>query len=1033
MLIDEVTAKLQAGVPVDVEAYAQEHPEHAKALRRLLPALDLLADLGSSEIAGSVISAAALLPEDGITGTLGDFRILREVGRGGMGVVYEAEQISLGRRVALKVLPFAAALDPKQLQRFRNEAQAAAQLHHPHIVPVHAVGCERGVPFYAMQFIDGQTVAALIRELRQEARIEDRGSKAQGEAATVEDRGPGHDTRSCHPRSSILDPRSSFFRTVARLGVQAAEALEHAHQLGVVHRDIKPANLLVDGGGCLWITDFGLARFRGETNLTLTGDLLGTVRYMSPEQALGPRQRMDHRTDIYSLGATLYELLTLEPVHAGSDRQELLRQIGSVAPQPPRRLNPELPADLETIVLKALDKEPEGRYATAQELADDLRRFLEDKPIQARRPTLIQRARKWARRHKPVVAAGLAVLLMGVVAWALSTVLILRQRDEARAQRQLAQEQEQVAQAQREAAHTQRELARRAVDEMYTEVAEKWLANQPHLQEMQRRFLLKALQYYEAFAQESGTDPGLRHQAGIAYRRVGDIQSRLGKHAEAEAAYGRAIGVQAALVDVFPNRPEYRRELATCQNHLGLLVMELGRKAEAEQAQRRALAAWKQLVADFPTEPHDRGGLARSHNYLGIVLATTRRPEEAVLAFRLAVGLQEKLVAEVPAVAEYREELAESTNNLAALLIAGGQPQQAEEAHRRALALQERLVLEFPIGPRFRNGLARTRDHLARLLKRSGRPGEAEQLWRQALPLLERLAEEFPGAPEYRAQLARSHNNLAILLKEGGRPREAEQAYRRALALDEALAVEFPELPGCRHELALCHLNLGNLLRQDRRTDEAAQAYRQAAAVLERLAAAFPGTAEYRLHLAHSHTNLALLLEEGGRPREAEQALRQAVVQLERLAAESLKASSYRQGLALCLSTLGNLQRQTGRPDEAAQAWRQAVGWARQAVELAPRAGTCWTALGVAQYRAGQWQAAIEALHQSLELRTGGTSEDWLYLAMAHGQRGEKDQAQQWYDQACATLEQDQPADQQLLRLRAEAAAVLGLPPPAKP
>jgi WD40 repeat protein/serine/threonine protein kinase len=395
-------------------------------------------------------------------GRLGDFHILREIGRGGMGIVYEAEQISLGRRVALKVLPFAATLDPKQMQRFKNEAQAAAGLHHTNIVPVFGVGCERGVHYYAMQFIEGQTLAALIHELRQLAgsekrglRIEDRGSRIKGSlldslltgastpevkspvksedpnvqskenSPTFEDQAADAGTLPGHPRSSILDSRSSpFFRTVATLGIQAAEALEHAHSLGVVHRDIKPANLLVDVRGILWITDFGLARSQSQAGLTMTGDLLGTLRYMSPEQALAMRVLVDHRTDIYSLGASLYELLTLEPVFSGHDRHELLRQIAFEDPRPLRRLNKTIPQELETIILKATAKEPESRYSTAQELADDLRRFLEDKPIQAKRPTLVQRARKWSRRHRAVVVAGLLLMIMALVAFVVSTTLI---------------------------------------------------------------------------------------------------------------------------------------------------------------------------------------------------------------------------------------------------------------------------------------------------------------------------------------------------------------------------------------------------------------------------------------------------------------------------------------------------------------------------------------------------------------------------------------------------------------------------------
>jgi WD40 repeat protein/serine/threonine protein kinase len=434
--LDAYLAALQAGTPPDKEEFLARYPELAEDLEACLASLEFIRR-AAVKPSHPRPSGGSPLGADLPTRILGDFRILREIGRGGMGVVYEAEQQTLDRRVALKILPLAGALDPKQLQRFKNEARAAAHLHHPHIVPVHGVGCERSIHFYAMQYIEGQTVAEVIRELRQQAGKEERGPKTLMDGTTLEDRGPENISRSVTPRSSLLDPaQAAFFRTVATLGVQAAEALEHAHQQGVIHRDIKPANLLLEwrAGGVnsptLWITDFGLARLQGDAGLTLSGDLLGTLPYMSPEQALGKGSLADPRTDLYSLGATLYELLALQPAYSGRDHQAVLRQIAEDEPIRPRALNYAVPADLETIVLKAMSKSADERYASAQELADDLRRYLEEKPIRARRPTLRQRAAKWTRRHKTVVRAVLLVALLAVAALAVSTSFIWQAKED---------------------------------------------------------------------------------------------------------------------------------------------------------------------------------------------------------------------------------------------------------------------------------------------------------------------------------------------------------------------------------------------------------------------------------------------------------------------------------------------------------------------------------------------------------------------------------------------------------------------------
>lgn len=468
-LVCEISEKVDSGASIELSEYERRHPEFAERLRRIWPTLLAMADLGHLNRSESE-AGAEQAPN---VGTLGDFQIIREVGRGGMGVVYEATQISLGRRVALKVLPFASVMDRRQLQRFKNEAMAAAALDHPNVVSVYATGCERSVHFYAMHYVEGYTLAEVIAQLR--ATADHNRSCGTAESAveqTVAFRpggGPVERTApSAYPsgetnkelQAGISTEGSirtrDYFRSVAKIGKQAAEALDHAHGVGIVHRDVKPSNLILDDSSRCWITDFGLAMAESSPSLTMTGDLLGTLRYMSPEQSLAQRVVVDHRTDIYSLGVTLYELLTLQPAHAGDDRQEMLRRLAFEEPLAPRKLNPTIPQDLETIVLKAISKNASDRYAAAGDFAADLGNYLEGRPIHARRPTWAQRAAKWSLRHKPLVAAVAALVLLTTLGLAVSNVLIAEQRNEAVAAGEREQEQREA--AQQEQARAERNL-----------------------------------------------------------------------------------------------------------------------------------------------------------------------------------------------------------------------------------------------------------------------------------------------------------------------------------------------------------------------------------------------------------------------------------------------------------------------------------------------------------------------------------------------------------------------------------------------
>jgi serine/threonine protein kinase/Flp pilus assembly protein TadD len=1075
-ILEVYLAELEQGCMPHPDALLAQYPEHAERLRAYLNKLDLLHEAATS-LRGSPVAEGADGAIDGTSpGRLGDYTILREVGRGGMGLVYEAFQVSLSRRVALKVLPFAAALDPRQLQRFRKEAQAAAQLSHPNIVPIFGIGSEKGIHYYAMQFIEGRTLAAVIREMRQGTQINlaepteaaSMGGPCSrpalnGSAQAKKTGGNGHVAKilppespgatapcsasaarlSCPLSTGLSTTMPAFFRAVAEIGIQVAEALEHAHQMGVVHRDIKPANLLVDGQGKVWVTDFGLAQFRSSADLTRTGDLVGTLRYMSPEQALAKRGLVDQRTDIYSLGATLYELLTLNPLFEGRDREELLRQIAFEDPCSPRRWNRSVPVDLETILLKTTTKDPAGRYATAQELADDLNRFLRDEPIHARRPTLRQRVAKSCRRHRAVLITTVTVALLGLTA---STLMFWQGK----------------VRTQREAKET-----RAVADEMYT-FLQTWLGFEPYVEEIQRKPLEAVLAFYEKFAKSDGADPEDRYKAAQASHRVGEIHLALAQWPPQESAQ------------------HYRA---------------------AEEAANQAIARLEPLAAKYPTDFQYQQELADSHMTLGAVLQATRRSDAAEAAFRLARERLNLLADSFPSQREYRDKLATCNGKLASLLSSPDpkRSQQAEDAFGNAQSLLEKLAADFPQQLQYSYHLAEVYINHGDLVV-VNRPEDAEQFFRQAITLLSRLLKDPRHTPDFEYHMGLAYHSLGSAIEQteagqvesanqrmmmlcsfpqlslqlaGGlcgleslagrrlRLGQAEEAYKLAKTFYEKLVVAWPQVPRYQGRLGLSIDRLAQFQRQRGDLDAARQLTQQA--VLHQRAAlvASPENITYGFGLqeqCHHLADILLALGDHAGAAQAAQESAHAVVRCpvgeegamlilygcaplaqrdRRLSMRErhLRAEQYlakaaelgHQAAETCqlpaFEQYAKVQNNiawffSACPDVRYRDPNLAVKLAERAVQRQPQDSCFRNTLGLAYYRKGDWQAAIKTLNKAIELSAGRQTMDWLFLAMAQWQAGNKEQARNCFRRGT----QRRTDDEEICRFRAEAAALIGLP-----
>jgi serine/threonine protein kinase/Flp pilus assembly protein TadD len=823
------------------------NPDLARPLREYQSSLNLLQRAADGV---NVRPRKPVVLADVFERQLGDYRLVREIGRGGMGIVYEARQLSLGRTVALKLLPFAALLDQKQISRFQNEAQAAAGLHHPHIVSVFAVGCERGVHYYSMQFIDGQSLDHVIEDLRQ-----DPANHAPGSASTQKPNAPHvAAVAGTNPIGGSLSTVRSvrtrnYVRAAVELIMQAADALHYAHECGVVHRDIKPSNLLLDRHGKLWVTDFGLARCEVGPELTATGDVLGTLRYMSPEQATGKPQLIDHRTDVYSLGVTLFELLTLRPAFEGNERADILRRIREDTVPSLRSLNPAVPYDLETIVLKATAKSRDDCYSSAAEFREDLRRFLAGEPARARRATLADRGVKWIVRHKRVAAAAICALL--ILLTGVSSALALLAAKQAETDRALVRARAHFAEVQE------------VVDRFGAGVSEK-LREVPGAEPVRGELLRDTLVYYETILEYAGEEPTLRADAAKAAFKAGAVHEQIGDNEQALVKYRLAHQFFLQLIESNPSQPVHQADLALCDNNLGSLLTRLGNLVDAEDALRAGIRRQQALTRTYPAEPRYRHDLALSQINLGLALADAGQMSSAKSYYRDAVRELQRGDSG-PADVNHRHRLSNAFYNLSGL-VADDNPGEAESLARQAVNL-----LRSTDSARARADLALGLSNLGTLLNRQSKLAEAMDVLREAIAIQEQLAREAPHVVAHRVDLASTRNNLGQTLLDSGSSDAARVEFETAQQLIDKLTTEFPDDPIHFGGLAGVLNNLGMIRERQGDLQGAAESFERAIQMQHVACNRAPRVVRYRDFLDRHYANLSRVLESLGREDEAEQ------------------------------------------------------------------------------------------------------------------------------------------------------------------
>jgi serine/threonine-protein kinase len=881
------------------------------------------------------------------------FRILRSHARGGLGVVYVAHDEELHREVALKQILDEHADNSASRARFVMEAEITGGLEHPSIVPVYGLGqYPDGRPYYAMRLIRGDSLKDAIVHYHRFKKSADDGAAAS------------------------LGLRDLLGRFIA-----VCNAIEYAHGRGVVHRDVKPSNVMVGKHGETLVLDWGLAKAVGRPDPSLTSDeqtlvpasksgpgatlpgsALGTPAYMSPEQACGDIANVGPRSDVYSLGATLYYLLTGQPPFDEKDVEDvrILEAVRRGAFMPPRQVDRTIDPALEAICLKAMAVRSDQRYASPRALADDIERWMADEPVSARPEPSSERLRRWVRRRRTVVAVLAASVVVAMAG--LGTVLAVQ----ARANRDLR-----ISNARERARF---DLAMEAIRTFHSGVSEDVLMRQKEFDDLRGKLLHGARDFYRKLEQllEGERDRRSRAALGRAYFELGDLTEKIGSKEESLAVHLRALAVRQALLDEHPDDVELQAEVGRSLLARGMLLSLMGKMTEARASYQRAQAIFDTLVAAEPNVDAYRADLAACYHRLGNLLAETGHPDEAVKQFDSAISARVPLAASDRSSPEVKRDLAWSYSNLGNILWAIGRPAQALAAHEKARLIREPLARANPDTPQLQSGLASTYDNIGSLLSASGRVAEGMQAHEKALAIRVALAEAYPTVTAFQRDLASCHASIGNLLAASGKSAEALAAHRRALVIREALPSSDPDLPRLQSDLAFSHADIGSLLLATGHPAEALTEHERALAIREALAESHPSILSLQRDLATSYHALGDLYAATGRSDDALAAYARAIKIREPLARANPSLTRFQNDLAGCHAGIGDVFMATHRPKDALTAYAKAIAIRDPLVQGHPTIPAFRLTLAQTLKRTGIAQSAVGAHADAVALYRRG-------------------------------------------------------------